>query len=381
MMGGDSTPSTVRSIYDGDQEGDGEGDAPWFLRADDPEEDLEGGAPAEAASLADWVAAEQALVQPLAAAARQLGRLEQSLSDPETGPEPGDGAAARLALQEASDLLWLEGVRLRPERLWMFRVDAGGGDALARADYILGLWALERLTGAWALGDEEALARFLGRRRVDRPDETLADLSGLEAAEETAAARANWLAAFAASATLHPLTRAAYLADLWRRSGPGGRDREVEAIVIAARLAASDVEIGAMRFAPLVFGGRRRAFGGYDGAGDGAGKAEATLARFLEAVDGGARRALLELSRLADWRARADATPLKKSAAGLIPLLASEYAVTTARAEAHLGSVRQTALTALKVLESHGLAREITGGQSFFYWAADLSALPPRVRR
>jgi len=52
--------------------------------------------------------------------------------------------------------------------------------------------------------------------------------------------------------------------------------------------------------------------------------------------------------------------------------------VTTGRAEAHLGSVRQTALTALKVLESHGLAREITGGQSFFYWAANLST-PPRA--
>lgn len=105
------------------------------------------------------------------------------------------------------------------------------------------------------------------------------------------------------------------------------------------------------------------------------------MERFLEAVDGGARCALLELSRLADWRACAAATPLKKSAAGLIPLLASEYAVTTGRAEAHLGSVRQTALTALKVLESHGLAREITGGQSFFYWSADLRAQPPKARR
>ncbi len=372
--GGDSMPSTPRSIYDGDQEGDGEGEAPWFLRVDDPEDGFEDGAAAEPASLADWVAAEQALLHPLAAAARQLGRLEHALSDPEIG----QGAATRLALQEASNLLWLEGVRLRPERLWMFRVDAGGGDALARADYTLGLWALERLTGAWALGDEETLARFLGRWRVDRPDESLADLSGLQAAEETAAARADWLAAYSASATLHPLTRAAYLADLWRRSGPGGRDREVEAIVIAARLAAGDVETGAMTFAPLVFGGRRRAFGGHDGAGGAAGKAEATLSRFLEAVDGGARRALLELRRLSDWRARAAAAPLKKSAAGLIPLLASEYAVTTGRAEAHLGSVRQTALTALKVLESHGLAREITGGQSFFYWAANLS-IPPRA--
>lgn len=97
MMGDDRTPATSRSIYDGGEEDD----APWFVRADDPEGDLEDGA--EPASLADWVAAEQALVRPLAAASRQLGRLEQALSHPETGPEPGGGATARLALQEASD--------------------------------------------------------------------------------------------------------------------------------------------------------------------------------------------------------------------------------------------------------------------------------------
>lgn len=368
MGGEDSARPIPRSIYDRDDE---EG-APWFLRTEEPEDD----APQRHVALTDWAAAEQANVRALTAAARQLGRLEQALSDPDTG----QGASARLALREASDLLWLEGARLRPERLWMFKVDAGGDDALKRADYTLGLWAVERLTGDWPLGDEEALARFLGRRRIDRPDDrppdrVLTELSGQPSAEHAISARADWLAAYAASATLHPLTRAAYLSDLWRRSGPGGCDREVEASVIASRLAAGDVETGAMRFAPLVFSGRRRATGGS------VGNAAQKLARFLEGVDGGARRALLELSRLADWRARAAAAPLKKSAAGLIPLLATEYAVTTARAEAHLGSVRQTALTALKVLEAHGLAREITGGQSFFYWAADLSASQPRFRR
>ncbi len=368
MMGGDdSAPSPSRSIYDGEDD-----DAPWFVRAGDPEDDFEDGAAVEPASLADWVTAEQANVKPLAAAARQLGRLEQALSVSASGP----GAATRLALREASDLLWLEGVRLRPERLWMFKVDGGGDEILSRTDYVLGLWALERLTGSWPLGDEEALARFLGRRRIDRSDDNLTQLSGLRATEDVVAAREDWLTACAASTALHPFTRAAHLSDLWRRSGPGGRDREVEASVIAARLAAGDAEIGPMTFAPLVFGGRRRAFGSDLGAGE----ANRKLARFLEAVDGGARRALLELGRLADGRARAAAAPLKKSAAGLIPLLTSDYAVTTGRAEAHLGSVRQTALTALKVLEAHGLAREITGGRSFFYWAANLS-LSPKAER
>jgi len=366
MGGEDSNPSFRGSIYDGAEE-----EAPWFVRRETAQ-DLEEDEPAAPAALSDWREAEQALVQPLAAAARQLGRLEQALTD----AAMGQGAAMRLALQEASDLLWLEGVRLRPERLWMFKVDGGGDEMLTRTDYVLGLWALERLTGAWPLGDEEALTRFLGRRRIDRPDQAMAQLSGLQAAEEVGAARRDWLAAHSASTGLHPLTRAAYLSDIWRRSGPGGRDREVEAIVIAARLAAGDVEAGAMTFAPLVFGGRRRAFGTDHGSSHGPGEASRKLARFLEAVDGGARRALLELGRLAGWRARADAAPLKKSAAGLIPLLASEYAVTTGRAETHLGSVRQTALTALKVLEAQGLAREITGGRSFFYWAADLRSSP-----
>jgi len=253
MMSGERS---LPSIYDGeDEDGEDGAGAPWFLRPDDMGDDDDNpdssGAPADAATLAEWAAAEQALVQPLAAAARQLGRLEQALADPSTGP----GGAMRLALQEAADLLWLEGVRLRPERLWMFRVDAGGDDALARADYVLGLWALERLTGAWLFEDDEALARFLGRRRVDRADDA-ADLSE-DLPATRPALRVDWLAAQAASAALHPLTRAAYLSDLWRRMGPGGREAEVEASVIAARLAAGQVETGAMTFAPLFFGAQR----------------------------------------------------------------------------------------------------------------------------
>lgn len=152
------------------------------------------------------------------------------------------------------------------------------------------------------------------------------------------------------------------MADQWRRSSPGGRESELEAAVIAARIAAAE---GGLGFAPLALGGRRRI--------SGAGCASAILARFLEAAAGGAQRALLELSRLDDWRVRAAGAPLKKNPTALLSLLEAEFAITTARAETHLGSVRQTALTSLNILRDHGLVREITGGKSFFYWTANLT--------
>ncbi len=338
-----------RSLYDGDE---GE-DEPWFLRSG--EEDEEGPAPA---SLAAWRDAERDHLRALADVARLLGRLEQALAS-RTAEQ---GGAARLALIEASDLLWLEGARIRPERLWMFRADRGGEHVIDRADYALGLWALDRLLGEWSLSSEDDLNRFLGRRRID-PDGD--DCPGIDVGgaplQGNPVARSEWVAARQAAEDLHPLTQAAYLADQWRKSSPGGRESELEAAVIAARIAAE----GGLGFAPLALGGRRR-IGGARGA-------SAILARFLEAAAGGAQRALLELGRLEDWRARADEAPLKKNPAALLSLLEAEFAITTARAETHLGSVRQTALTSLNILRDHGLVREITGGKSFFYWTANLT--------
>jgi len=140
--------------------------------------------------------------------------------------------------------------------------------------------------------------------------------------------------------------------------------------VIAAKLAAE----GDLPFVPLGLGAKRRIAGsGGGGSGGRAAGAAAILARLLEAAQGGAQRALLQLARRDEWRARAAATPLKKNPAALITLLDKEFAITTAAAEAHLGSVRQTALTSLNILRDHGLAREITGGKSYFYWMAELN--------
>ncbi len=352
-MSGSETP---RSIYDGDD--DDETADPWFLRC--AEEDDEAAAPA---TLADWAAAEQGHVRLIAETTRLLGRLEERLTR--------EGGGDRLALIEASDHLWLEGVRIRPERLWMFRADRGAEPVTDRAAYQLGLWMIERLISPWPLSDEDDLDRFLGRRRIEDGSADLAALGRLHSSQDGAKARADWLAGQGAAASLHPLTQAACLADLWRRSGPGGRESDLEAAVIGARIAASgDGNGGGLLFAPLALGGRRRSGGPLGGEG----RADRLLPHFLEAAQGGARRALLELGRLADWRARAEAAPLKKNPAALISLLATEYAVTTGRAEAHLGSVRQTALTSLNILRDHGLVREITGGKSFLYWTADLTA-------
>lgn len=349
-----ATDGGGRSIYDGDDEDDN----PWFLRHVEDDED----APPATTDLLDWREAERDQARALADTARGLGRLEQALTL--------HGGVARLALIEASDLLWLEGIKIRPERLSMFHADRGSEPVADRADYALGLWAVERLTGDWTLSDEEALRRFLGRRRIDEADDALADIASLPSLPVNAATRSDWLTAHAAARELHPITQAACLADLWRRSGPGGRERDLEATVIAARIAADD----GPPFIPLTMGARRR----IAGTGGGAGGAGAILARFLEAAQGGAQRALLELGRMADWRARVAAAPLKKNPASLISLLDAEYAITTARAEAHLGSVRQTALTSLYILREQGLVREITGGKSFLYWTADLTGLGRR---
>ncbi len=348
---------SARSLYDG---GDDEEDAPWFLRPRDADD--EDNVSRGRTSLSDWREAERDHLRLLADTARLHGWLEQALAL--------QGGAARLALIEASDLLWLEGVRIRPERLWMFRADREAGPVADRAEYVLGLWAVERLLGDWSLADEEGLARFLGRRLKDQDLSNQTGLS-LPSSEYGLTARADWLAAREAVAGLHPLTRAAYLGDQWRRTGPGGRDKDTEAVVIAARIAAQiGAEVvgeGGLPFAPLAFGAKRRI--------GGAGGASASLAQFLEAAHGGAQQALLELGRMADWRARAAAAPLKKNPAALIGLLDAEFAITTGRAEAYLGSSRQTALTSLNILRTHGLAREITGAKSFFYWTADLNPL------
>lgn len=348
-MIGQGREDGARSIYDGDDEADD----PWFLRH---VEDDENAAPATA-ELLDWREAERDHARLLTDTARGLGRLEQALTH--------HGGVARLALIEASDLLWHEGIQIRPERLSMFHADRGSEPVADRADYALGLWAVERLSGDWALSDEECLSRFLGRRRIDQADDALANIASLPSMPDSESARSAWLTARAAAQELHPITQAAYLANLWRRSGPGGRERDLEATVIAARIAADD----GPPFIPLAMGARRR-IAGSEGKAGGAG---AILARFLEAAQGGAQRALLELGRLADWRTRAAAAPLKKNPAALISLLDAEYAITTARAETHLGSVRQTALTSLYILREQGLVREITGGKSFLYWTADLT--------
>lgn len=341
-----------RSLYDGDE------DEPWFLRSD--EDDADGEEGSALTSLTAWHDAERDQLRALAGVARLLGKLERALAT----QTAGQGGAARLALIEASDLLWLEGVRIRPERLWMFRADRGGEPVIDRADYTLGLWAMDRLLGDWPLDSEEDLQRFLGRRQMDPDEDSAGGDVGLAPLQSNLAARSDWVAARQAAEGLHPLTQAAYLADQWRRTSPGGRESDLEAGVIAARIAAE----GGISFAPLAFGGRRRLTG--------AGGANAILTRFLEAAAGGAQRTLLELSRLEDWRARADAAPLKKNPAALLSLLEAEFAVTTARAGAYLGSAHQTALTSLNILRDHGLVREITGGKSFFYWTANLSPGP-----
>lgn len=103
-------------------------------------------------------------------------------------------------------------------------------------------WAVRRLTGG--PGPEQDLAAFLDRRDPENlGDET----------EPFVDRASGWLNLMGQAADLHPITRAAMGFHLWRLVGLGQHGDQLEAVVAAARIAASE-ERGAV-FAPLAMGG------------------------------------------------------------------------------------------------------------------------------
>ncbi|MCL4674621.1 MAG: hypothetical protein KJZ59_00985 [Pararhodobacter sp.] len=292
--------------------------------------------------VADWQAAQDAQSLDLARLAQVFGELDFRLR------QAPAGVRFRLALREAADLSWWTGDRLPPERLGLWvglRVGstADTEQALARAG-----WAVRRLAGGPAPG--AGLADFLERREgsaVTDPG-AVADLADL----------------MATLTVLHPVVQAAVLFHAWRMLGED-RGRDGEAAVLAARHAADMRRLpgqGAL-FLPLATTGP----GAFRGQGDAGRK----LASWLAGAEQATLAALLDLDRLADWRARAGAATADLSGRTPGPLLdvfESWPQVTAPLVQAETGASRAAIQRNLDRLAARGLIREVTGQGRYRVW-------------
>ncbi|MDP2085094.1 MAG: hypothetical protein Q8K20_07865 [Gemmobacter sp.] len=315
----------------------------WFLPQDDPATV----APLPQADrrrlfpVAEWRAAEAALAADLAALAYDFGRLEERLR------AAGEGARHRLALQEVASLGWWMGDRVPADRLalWLaMQIGATGADVQALGR---GAWAVRRLTGGPApTGPDraQALAQLLGQSdptspRITEPCEVL------EAVEP-----------------LHPFVQGAVLFHLWRIGDPSPA-RDLEAAVLAARLAGSVAGQGA--FLPLALAG----FGALTAQGG----ADRRLAAWLAGAHQTVLSALLHLDRLAAWQTRAAAATADLSGRtppALLRLLGAWPSLSAPVAEAETGASRAAVQRNLDLFARRGLIRELTGQGRYRVWSA-----------
>jgi hypothetical protein len=316
---------------------------------------------------AGWIAAERGSGRALAKSAAAAARLDERLRR-----LPAEDRALfreRIALTEASDLLWAEGVRLRPERLALAeRGRIGrvwdGEQAVARA-----AWAVRRMTARPEVPETlSSIRSFLGLHAV--PTERAGggidrDALWLDGLDDGAVA--DWCAALAALAEVHPLTRAAAGFHLWRGFALSSPERVLEPAVMAARIGAAMAQDG-LAAIPLAFGNPRAvpAPGG---------DAAARLGGWLGAIAGATLRVQAVLDRLDAWQARAEratADMQGKGAPGLIRLMVARPMLSAADvAEALQVSAAQARLL-LNRLAGKALIREVTGQERFRIWTIPL---------
>ena len=316
---------------------------------------------------AGWIAAERGAGRSLAESAAAAARLDERLRR-----LPAEGRALlreRIALTEASDLLWAEGVRLRPERLAL--ADRGrigrvwdGEQAVVRA-----AWAVRRMTARPELPETPASVRsFLGlhaaptERAGGGIDRDALWLGGLD--DE---AVADWCAALAALAEVHPLTRAAAGFHLWRGFALSSPERVLEPAIMAARIGAAMAQGGLVAI-PLAFGNPRA-------VPVPGGDAAARLAAWLGAIASATLRVQAVLDRLDAWQARAEratADMQGKGAPALIRLIVARPMLSAADvAEALQVSTAQARLL-LNRMAGKALIREVTGQERFRIWTIAL---------
>ncbi|UXU76310.1 MULTISPECIES: helix-turn-helix domain-containing protein [unclassified Paracoccus (in: a-proteobacteria)] len=311
--------------------------------------------PPDVADAAAWRAAQAELAPALAAAATQLGRLDQLLTGlPEIARA---GALLRLALIEVEAMLWAQGSPLRREDIGRDLMEARASADLEAMR--LARWGIRRLEGQ---GDAADLRGFLGLHRAET-----AGLDGVLAARPTGddfdAAAQDFAAHMAALAGMVPLALGPAVLGLWRLCGLSPPERLVEPAVWSARAMAGGAEI--LRFVPL---GRHGRAVWVDG-----GPQAARLARHLAAVSAGLAEARHELMRLCDWRGRALAATARikgDTPAEAIAALFAHPLLSAPMLERQAGISRDTAERMLARLQSLGLAREITGGRRFRLWTS-----------
>ncbi len=321
----------------------------WFLPPDDPPEVVTAPLPRSPREtlfpVAEWRAAEAALAGDLAGLCFDFGRLEERLR------RLGPGARHRLALQEVAGLGWWTGDRLAVDRLvlWLaLQIGATGSDAQAM---IRAGWAARRLVaGPAPVGPDRAAALIallglpVGAAVPDRVADSCEVLERLD--------------------SLHPVVQGAALFHLWRMAAAGPA-QDVEAAVLAARLAGSVAGQGA--FLPQSLAG----FGGLSAQGS----AERRLGGWIAGAHQSVLAGLLHLDRLERWRVRAAAAIADLSGRTppqLLGLLADWPSVSAPMAEAETGASRAAVQRNLELLTARGVIRELTGQGRYRVWAATL---------
>jgi hypothetical protein len=259
----------------------------------------------------------------------------------------GAGAVQRLALEEAAALGWWTGDRIGADRLALWTsyrigaVEEDGGGLIRTA------WAARRLAAPAGQGRGLAgtLAAALGEEGRADPG-LIADVA----------------AELEPLAGLSAVTRGAALFHLWRSLDERPDHlRGLESAVMGARLAGQ----GGLSFLPLALTG----FGALTASGS----LEARLAGWTLGAHRAVLAALMELDRLVQWQARAEAetadlsgrTPLR-----LIAALAAHPMLAAPQAEAVTGASRAAVQRNLDGLMARGLVREVTGQGRFRVWAA-----------
>ena len=333
--------------YDGESAEDGL----WFLPGPDPEAETDPFAPPLPQAprqalfdLGDWRAAEAARAPPRAGRGPRLRRLGGRVET------MGQGAAERLAQEEAAALSWWTGDRISPDRiaLWLaWRIGAAGedGEALIRT-----AWAARRLSAPRKVGQGRAaaLAAHLGLD-ADLPSGLMEDFASL----------------LPGSGELGAVARGCLACQLWRvLDERPAHLRDIEAAVLGVRLGLG-VEGAALGFLPLTLAGI--------GALTGGGPVERRLQAWIAGAQNAVLSALLKLDRLRAWRAQALAACADLS--GRTPVLLAEALsrhpmVAVPQLIAETGASRPALHRNLGLFEARGLVREVTGQGRFKVWAA-----------
>ena len=315
-----------------------------------------------------WLNAEREVGRGLLDAATTVARLDERLRH--SAARRQDGLRKRIALSLASDVLWAEGARLRPEHLALADRDRIGrtqdeDQTIARA-----AWAVRRMTQKTNQPDTLAsVRRFLGlhanQAESDSAESTDATGDALWLSGLDPHAASEWCQVQTALSSAHPLTRAAAGFHLWRGFGLSAPERLCEALVLAARIA-GDMALGGLIAVPVTLPSTVHA---------GLGNAADRLQHWCTQTRETARRFQRVLDDLDAWRLRAEIATQSlngKSPAGLIALFEAHPVLSANDCASALDRTPTQTRQILNTFEDRGLITEITGQKRFRFWKANV---------